>query len=126
MKKQYLSFLILFLFFSNCSNSNNTLSNGGVLVEMGFVNSAITNSPLDSVMVRITGIYKNLLPVEGITPVFTDANGYFEIGVGSTENLYRDTIIFSKKGYVDTSFEVYPGIQKENINGYDTIRMRPE
>ena len=131
MKNQYfitLSFLTVFLFFSNCSQSNNSLSGGGIFFERGFVYSAINNSPLDSVEVRVTGIDKNSLPVEGRASVLTDFKGYFSIGVGSVERLYRDTVIFSKQGYLDTSFEVYPIPQNkpETSNGYDTIRMRPE
>ncbi len=129
MKKQYflaISLFMVFLFFSNCSK--NSVSCGCVLVERGYVYSANNNTPLDSVVVRITGIYKNSLPVEGNAPVLTDSNGYFEIGVGSDENLFRDTVIFSKQGYIDTSFEVYPRSinNSGNSNGYDTIRMRSE
>ena len=117
---------MFFSFFSNCSK--NSVSCDCVLVEMGYVYSANHNVPLDSVVVRITGIYKNSLPIVGHAPVLTDSNGYFEIGVGSGDNLYRDTIIFSKQGYIDTSFQVYPRSinNSGNSNGYDTIRMRFE
>ena len=128
-KNHFFTFIFIssILFFSNCSKSNNSLSNPGrVSVERGMVYSAINNSPLENVTVTISGIVNiTYHPFEN-APVLTDSKGYFVIGVGGHDSLYLDTVHFSKQGYYDTSFSVYPYSQNitATYSGYDTIRMR--